>query len=80
VAPALSGIAMLDGLYDRPEGDSWSGYGYQHYTYPFEKQKQPPLDQYLPTLKQRCAELGMNQLIVIVEQNGRSEVRKFDCP
>jgi hypothetical protein len=80
VAPALSGIAMLDGLYERPEGDAWSGYGYQHYTYPFEKQKQPPLDQYLPTLKQRCVELGMNQLIVIVEKNGRSEVRKFDCP
>ena len=80
VAPALSGIAMIDGLYDRPEGDFWSGYGYQHYTYPLEKQKQPPLDEYLPQLKRRCAEFGMNQLIVIDERNGRSEIRKFDCP
>jgi hypothetical protein len=80
VAPALSGIAMLDGLYDRPEGDLWAGYGYQHYTCPIEKQTQPPLDKYLPTLKKRCVELGMDQLIVIDEHNGRSEVRKFDCP
>ncbi len=80
VAPALSGIAMIDGLYDRPEGDFWSGYGYQHYTYPLEKQKQPPLDQYLPQLKRRCVEFGMDQLIVIDERNGRSEIRKFDCP
>jgi hypothetical protein len=80
VAPALSGIAMLDGLYDRPEGDVWSGYGYQHYPCPIEKQKQPPLDEYLPLLKKRCAALGMNQLIVIDERNGRSELRKFDCP
>jgi hypothetical protein len=80
VAPALSGIAMLDGLYDRPEGDVWSGYGYQHYPCPIEKQKQPPLDEYLPLLKQRCAKLGMNQLVVIDERDGRSEVRKFECP
>ncbi len=80
VAPALSGIAMLDGLYDRPEGDVWSGYGYQHYPCPIEKQKQPPLAEYLPLLKQRCAKLGMNQLIVIDERDGRSEVRKFECP
>jgi hypothetical protein len=80
VAPALSGIAMLDGLYDRPEGDVWSGYGYQHYPCPIEKQKQPPLHEYLPLLKQRCAKLGMNQLIVIDERDGRSEVRKFECP
>jgi hypothetical protein len=80
VAPALSGIAMLDGLYDRPEGDIWSGYGYQHYSCPIEKQSQPPLDEYLPVLKKRCAALGMNQLIVIDERDGRSEVRKIDCP
>jgi hypothetical protein len=80
VAPALSGIAMLDGLYDRPEGDIWSGYGYQHYSCPIEKQSQPPLDEYLPVLKKRCAALGMNQLIVIDEHGGRSEVRKIDCP
>ena len=80
VAPALSGIAMLDGLYDRPEGDIWSAYGYQHYPCPIEKQKQPPLDEYLPVLKKRCAALGMNQLIVIDERNGRSEIRKFECP
>ncbi len=80
VAPALSGIAMIDGLYDRPEGDVWSGYGYQHYPCPIEKTKQPPLDEYLPQLKQRCAALGMNQLIVIDERNGRSEIRKFECP
>jgi hypothetical protein len=80
VAPALSGIAMLDGLYDRPEGDVWSGYGYQHYPCPIEKQKQPPLDEYLPLLKQRCAKLGMTQLLVIDEREGRSEVRKFECP
>jgi hypothetical protein len=79
VAPALSGIAMLDGLYDRPEGDVWSGYGYQHYPCPIEKQKQPPLDEYLPVLKKRCAALGMHQLIVIDERNGRSEIRKFEC-
>jgi hypothetical protein len=80
VAPALSGLAMLDGLYERPEGDVWSGYGYQHYPCPIEKQKQPPLDEYLPLLKKRCVALGMNQLIVIVEHEGRSAVRKFDCP
>jgi hypothetical protein len=80
VAPALSGIAMLDGLYDRPEGDVWSGYGYQHYPCPIEKQTQPPLDEYLPVLKKRCAAMRMNQLIVIDERNGRSEIRKFECP
>ncbi len=80
VAPALSGIAMLDGLYDRPEGDLWSGYGYQHYPCPIETVKQPPLDESLPLLKKRCVALGMNQLIVIDEHNGRSEIRKFDCP
>jgi hypothetical protein len=80
VAPALSGIAMFDGLYDRPEGDVWSGYGYQHYPCPIEKQTQPPLDEYLPVLKKRCAAMGMNQLIVINERNGRSEIRKFECP
>jgi len=80
VAPALSGIAMLDGLYDRPEGDVWSGYGYQHYPCPIEKQKQPPLDEYLPLLKKRCVALGISQLIVIDERNGQSELRKFECP
>jgi hypothetical protein len=80
VAPALSGLAMFDGLYERPEGDVWSGYGYQHYPCPIEKQKQLPLDEALPLLKKRCVALGMNQLIVIEEHEGRSAARKFDCP
>jgi hypothetical protein len=85
VAPALSGIAMVDGLYDPPKDDPWSGYGYHNYDYPYltppyEKQPQPPLAEYLPTLKKRCIAQGMNQLIVIDERNGHLEVHKFDCP
>ncbi len=85
VAPALSGIAMVDGLYDPAKDDPWSGYGYHNYNYPYatppyEKHPQPPLDEYLPTLKKRCIVQGMNQLIVIDERNGSLEVRKFDCP
>jgi hypothetical protein len=85
VAPALSGIAMLDGLYWPSKDDPWSVYGYEEYDYPYatppyEKRPQPPLDEYLPILKKRCIAQGMNQLIVIEERNGRSEVRKFDCP
>jgi hypothetical protein len=85
VAPALSGIAMVDGLYDPPKDDSWSAYGYYAYDYPYltppyEKQPQPPLDKYLPILKQRCIAQGMNQLIVIEERNGRLEVHQFECP
>jgi hypothetical protein len=79
VAPALSGIAMIDGLYDRPEDDVWSGYGYQHYICPIEKQHQPPLTEYLPILKKRCVQMGMNQLIVIEEHKGQLEAQKFDC-
>jgi len=85
VAPALSGIAMLDGLYWPSKDDPWSVYGYEEYDYPYatppyEKRPQPPLDEYLPVLKKRCVAQGMNQLIVIEERNGRLEVRKFDCP
>jgi hypothetical protein len=85
VAPALSGIAMLDGLYWPSKDDPWSVYGYEEYDYPYatppyEKRPQPPLDDYLPILKKRCVALGVNQLIVIEERNGRLEVRKFDCP
>jgi hypothetical protein len=85
VAPALSGIAMLDGLYWPSKDDPWSVYGYEEYDYPYatppyEKRPQPPLDEYLPILKKRCVARGMNQLIVIEERNGRVEVRKFDCP
>ena len=85
VAPALSGIAMLDGLYWPSKDDPWSVYGYEEYDYPYvnppyEKVPQPPLDEYLPVLKRRCVALGMNQLIVIDEKNGRVEMHKFDCP
>jgi hypothetical protein len=85
VAPALSGIAMLDGLYWPSKDDPWSVYGYEEYDYPYstppyEKRPQPPLDEYLPILKKRCVAQGMNQLIVIEERNGRLEVHKFDCP
>jgi len=85
VAPALSGIAMLDGLYWPSKDDPWSVYGYEEYDYPYatppyEKRPQPPLDEYLSTLKKRCLALGMNQLIVIEERNGRLEVHKFECP
>jgi hypothetical protein len=85
VAPALSGIAMLDGLYWPSKDDPWSAYGYYAYDYPYltppyEKRPQPPLDEYLPILKKRCVAKGMNQLIVIEERNGRVEAHKFDCP
>jgi hypothetical protein len=84
VAPALSGIAMLDGLYSPSKDDPWIGYvayyDYPYLTPPYEKRPQPPLDEYLPILKKRCVAQGMNQLIVIEERNGRLEVHKFDCP
>jgi hypothetical protein len=84
VAPALSGIAMLDGLYWPSKDDPWSVYGYEEYDYPYstppyEKRPQPPLNEYLPILKKRCTAQGMNQLIVIEERDGRLEVHKFDC-
>jgi hypothetical protein len=84
VAPALSGLAMLDGLYSPSKDDPWIGYvSYYDYPYlnpPYEKRPQPPLNEYLPILKKRCVAQGMNQLIVIEERNGRMEVHKFDCP
>jgi len=80
VATALSGIAMIDGLYIRPEGDFWTGYSYQHYDCPIVNVERPPLEEYLPTLRKRCLEMGFTQLIVIVsDRDGVSHARKYDC-
>lgn len=55
VGPALSGVAMIDGLYVPAKDDPWVGHGYSHYSKPTASHVQPPLPQYLPTLRSRCA-------------------------
>lgn len=81
VAPALSGVAMIDGLCDRTKDSQWVWYGYDYYPQPDPSNSQPPLDQYLPVLRSRCARMGFRQLIVIDNgKDGLSRERKYDCP
>jgi hypothetical protein len=80
IAPALSGIAMIDGLYIPTADDRWMGHGYQHYSRSEALRPQPPLDQYLPTLRQRCARMGFSQLIVIDKDSaGTPTLHKYEC-
>jgi hypothetical protein len=80
VAPALSGVAMIDGLCDRTKNDQWIWYGYDYYPQPEPERRQPPLDEYLPILRSRCAKMGFKQLIVIDNAaDGLSRKRTFDC-
>jgi hypothetical protein len=81
VAPALSGVAMIDGLYVSTKEDSSVGYGYHHYPRSNALPAQPNLAQYLPVLRTRCAKLGFTQLIVIDNDSaGTATVHKYDCP
>jgi hypothetical protein len=77
VGPALSGLAMIDGLYVPTKDDPWIGHGYDRYSKAAASRAQPPLSEYLPTLRERCAQMGFKQLIVIDSDQKPS---KFDCP
>lgn len=80
VAPALSGVAMIDGLCDRTEHTQWYWYSYELYPLPEIGRTQPPLAQYLPKLRNRCARMGFKQLIVIDNgPDGLSRKQKYDC-
>jgi hypothetical protein len=80
VAPALSGVAMIDGLYVPTTDDPWLGYGYHHYSRSKALRPQPPPAQYLPILRSQCARMGFKQLIVIDnEPSGTLTVHKYDC-
>jgi hypothetical protein len=80
VAPALSGVAMIDGLVVLEKmGEQF--YGYPKYPQVDPSRPQPPLDEYLPVLRSRCARMGFKQLIVIDNgKDGLSRERKYDCP
>jgi hypothetical protein len=77
VGPALTGLAMIDGLYVPTMDDPWIGHGYDQYSKAAASRAQPSLSQYLPTLRERCAQMGFKQLIVIDSDQKPS---KFDCP
>jgi len=77
VGPALSGVAMIDGLYVPTKDDPWIGHEYNQYSKAAASRVQPPFSQYLPVLRDRCAQMGFSQLIVI---DNDQKVRKFDCP
>ncbi len=77
VGPALSGLAMIDGLFVPTKDDPWIGHGYDQYSKAAASRAQPPLSQYLRTLRDRCAKMGFSQLIVIDSDHNMS---KFDCP
>jgi hypothetical protein len=79
VAPALSGVAMIDGLSALEKGGEQL-YGYPKYPPPDPSRRQPPLDEYLPVLRSRCARMGYKQLIVIDNgPDGLSRERRYDC-
>jgi hypothetical protein len=81
VGPALSGLAMIDGLYSPSKDEPWIGHGYNSYPRPAASHAQPPVSQYLPALRKRCAELGFKKLIVIdADSSGAPITLKFDCP
>ena len=47
---------------------------------PDPARRQPPLEEYLPQLKGRCAKMGFKQLIVIdTDFNGRAREKRYDC-
>jgi hypothetical protein len=80
IGPALSGVAMIDGLYVPAKDDPWIGHGYNHYSKSAASIVQPPLPQYLPILRSRCAQMGFSQLIVIdSDRNSALTLRKYDC-
>jgi hypothetical protein len=80
VAPALGGVAMIDGLCDRTKDTRWYWYNYDLYPQPDVSRRQPPLDKYLPVLRTRCAQLGFKQLIVIdTGPDGLSRRQNYDC-
>jgi hypothetical protein len=81
VGPALSGLAMIDGLYVPARNDPWIGYGYHQYSKADASRVQPPLSQYLPALRSRCARMGFRQLIVVRNRpDGSAEIERYDCP
>ena len=49
VGPALSGLAMIDGLYMPSKDEPWIGHGYNSYPRPVELAR-PPVSQYVPAL------------------------------
>ena len=81
VAPSLSGLAMIDGLPVPAKNDPWTGHGYHHYSKSDASRVQPPLSQYLPALRSRCARMGFRQLIVVSNRpDGSTEIERYDCP
>jgi hypothetical protein len=72
---------MIDGLYVPTKDDPWIGHGYNHYSKSAASSVQPPLPQYLPILRSRCAQMGFSQLIVIdSDRNSALTLHKYDCP
>lgn len=81
VGPALSGLAMIDGLYVPAKNDPWIGYDYHQYSKADASRVQPPLSQYLSALRSRCARMGFRQLIVVRNRpDGSAEIDRYDCP
>ena len=81
VGPALSGLAMIDGLYVPAKNDPWIGHGYHHYSKADASRVQPPLSQDLRALRSRSARMGFRQLIVVTNRpDGSAQIERYDCP
>ncbi len=77
VGPALTGMAMVDGLYDPPDGDRWVGYGYQEYSRPMSGESASHFEISDPALCTRVREMGFSQVVEVMatRDKERTEIR-----
>jgi hypothetical protein len=78
VAPALSGMAVIDGLYEPGPDEAWMGYGYQHYPRPAGARPEEPSR---AEVCRRAAAMGYRQVIVLapgIDRDG-SQLERLDC-
>lgn len=79
LAPALSGIAMIDGL-PLPHTIDWGDYGYEGYRIPDRAGSQPPLESYAAELSKRAARMGFAQVLALdIDQQGQIHSILLPC-
>lgn len=80
VGPALSGVALLDGLPAPEKEFAWQWYGFDRYKLPTAEVVRPAVEEYQSELLKRAVALGCGRVIVLEAAGGGVRLSELCAP